>query len=317
MQGTGSIENLYPPSYGSRGSSSLSLNSSGCYQRSFDTVNSRESMYSSLPVVFTPMTQEFGTKHNLSDDRLSYHQVSDNNHRRCFPTEPKICYGSHFYTPSRRRRLAEKKLKGIMRKQARLHPSFHRSSSDGKSHSILTTDYSNSVTNDCSLPIDDTPSLPLTLTDKVASDGAALSVLSDSEQLQGILTQRISPASNVKIPDVSLNSTCSKSSEDLDFLCPSISSTCDLVHSKLLGTSDTNFTNKYEATEATVKHDSSSESVENETNTTVLIQNGESTSEHGTKPPQESEIVLEEDEIKSSDQGKENEPWFKITEETK
>ena len=308
LQGTGSIENLYPPSYGSRGSSSLSLNSSGCYQRSFDTVNSRESMYSSLPVVFTPMAQEFGTKHNLSDDRLSYHQVNENYHRRFFPAEPKICYGSHFYTPSRRRRLAEKKLKGIMRKQVRLHLSFHRSSSDGKKHSILTTD--NSVSNDRSQLIDGMPPLPPTLTDNVVLDGAAFN---DSEQL----SQQKMPASysfaEIKIPDISLNSTCSKASEDVNFSCPSISSACDLVHSKALGTSDTKCTDNYETTETT---DSFSEKVDNQ---------NESTSDHATTLPQESQIVLEENksysdvdsnglhETKSSDQGKEKRSLRKLS----
>lgn len=149
MRGTGSVENLYPPSYGSRGSSSLSLGSSGGYQKPFAAsapkVNNREnaSMYSSLPIIFSP-------KHELTKHHSDNHLALSCNRQKCgrskcdgkqFTNEPKFSYGSHFYTPSRKRRFTERKVKGNKitdkRKQT-LH--LFRSSSDGKKKPFLVHD---------------------------------------------------------------------------------------------------------------------------------------------------------------------------------
>lgn len=81
IKGARSIENLYPPSYGSRESSSLSLGSSGC-QRNFTVntpkINSGENMYSSLPMIFPATVQD------QSDDHLTavYHQNAKDEKRK-------------------------------------------------------------------------------------------------------------------------------------------------------------------------------------------------------------------------------------------
>lgn len=178
MRGTGSIENLYPPSYGSRGSSSLSLSSSGGYQRSF-SVNApginRESvkMYSSLPMVFSPTTLHDTSSirqcaHNHSDDRLALTCSHQDKHGRQFPMEAKFGNGSHFYTPLRGRRLTERKIKGSnQRKQMQLHVSMFRSSSDGQRKSQPVFD-SDPLMNTPTLLIDDMPPLPPKSADVIA-----------------------------------------------------------------------------------------------------------------------------------------------------
>lgn len=204
MKGTGSIENLYPPSYGSRASSSLSLGSSSGYQRSFNLTaqktNSRESfnMYSSLPMVFPPTSQTYDTgkkhgAHNLSDDRLTslyqHGKTAVSSHLKSATRQvPVEHYGTHFYTPSRRRKPAEKKSKGNnmsdLNKPMQPHLVLFRSSSDGKNNSnstfTATSEY-NSITA-MNLEADDMPYLPPKWTIKSASDSDAEISIAPSDQ---------------------------------------------------------------------------------------------------------------------------------------
>lgn len=119
MKGTGSTENLYPPSYGSRTSSSFSLGSSGGYSKSFchnaSKINCHDNMYSSLPMVFssalTMEEQKEQLTQNKSDDQLTRQQES-NNHQSLTPLqEPVVSYGSHLYTPSRKKRHVETRVR--------------------------------------------------------------------------------------------------------------------------------------------------------------------------------------------------------------
>ena len=150
MRTTDSVENMYPPSYGSHASSSLSLGSSSGFQKNLNIigpkVNSKEnvSMYSSLPMVF-PLTKYDDLKHhshNRSDDRLvmsyTHQEKIDNSYQKSL-VQPKVSYGSHFYTPSRGRRVPERKKKELcdQTKQTQLHLSLVRSSSDGLKRSPM------------------------------------------------------------------------------------------------------------------------------------------------------------------------------------
>lgn len=187
MRGTGSIENLYPPSYGSRGSSSLSLSSSGGYQRSFSVntpgINGREGveMYSSLPMVFSPTTlHDTSSKcaYNHSDDRLALTYSHQEKHGRPLPMEVKFGYGSHFYTPLRGRRLAERKKKGSnQRKKVQHHVSMFRSSSDGQKKPASDSD---PLMNTPTLLIDDIPPLPPKLADVIALETKSDTISSES-----------------------------------------------------------------------------------------------------------------------------------------
>ena len=116
IQPTGSVEQLYSPSYGSRASSSLSLNSSG--NRSDLIVN----FHSSLPMVYCSSQERLGAKGNgrrvhrpkwSSHDRLlspllsaDIEALASKGKRQSLlePTAAHRHYHSHLYTPKRTRK---------------------------------------------------------------------------------------------------------------------------------------------------------------------------------------------------------------------
>ena len=153
IQPTGSVEQLYSPSYGSRASSSLSLNSSG--NRSDLNVN----FHSSLPVVYCSSQERLqGSKGNgrrgihrpkwSSHDRLLSPLFSADiealasKGKRQSPLEPAAAhrhYHSHLYTPKRIRKTeigGEKPLAmavNVERSASFSSTGMYRSSSDGVS----------------------------------------------------------------------------------------------------------------------------------------------------------------------------------------
>ena len=158
MKGTGSFENLYPPSYGSRASSSLSLGSSGAYHRSFSSNIARPhpespNMYSSLPIVFHSTSHDGRAKLNaISPSEEKIVPFDDWNNQLLSNRQPGN--GSHFYTPSRRKKQTERKLKIQDQKNQAPEDTFFRSSSDGKANEI-----SSALANTHTIQLDDMPPL--------------------------------------------------------------------------------------------------------------------------------------------------------------
>lgn len=142
-------------------------------------------------MVFT--SHDVGIKkhaHNHSDDRLapscsrqeSNYLKSDGKQH---PTETKLGYGSHFYTPLRGRRVERKTKGNNQRKQTQLHLSLFRSSSDGKKKSLLESD---PFMNTPSLLTDDIPPLPpksVDVTALITTNSEISSLSSEGECLQG------------------------------------------------------------------------------------------------------------------------------------
>lgn len=114
-------------------------------------MNSRDSinMYSSLPMVFPAMSHcndtAIGAKRcsqNQSDDRLTSFCQQDLQKltARQISIEPKVSYGSHLYTPSRRRKVVDKKFRVYEASQRQV--TLFRSSSDGQKKQVnLITEF--------------------------------------------------------------------------------------------------------------------------------------------------------------------------------
>ena len=183
IQPTGSVEQLYSPSYGSRASSSLSLNSSG--NRSDLNVN----FHSSLPMVYCSSQERLqGSKGNgrrgihrpkwSSHDRLLSPLLSADiealasKGKRQSPLEPATShrhYHSHLYTPKRTRKTeigggAEQSIAtavNIERSASFSSTGMYRSSSDGvrrKAPAAVLVQHPPVAIND--LNCDDMPALP-------------------------------------------------------------------------------------------------------------------------------------------------------------
>lgn len=180
IQPTGSVEQLYSPSYGSRASSSLSLNSSG--NRS-DLVN----FHSSLPVVYCSSQERLGAKGNgrrvhrpkwSSHDRLLSPLLSADiealasKGRRQSPLETAAAhrhYHSHLYTPKRTRKTEIGRVGQPLAAAVNVERSasfssigIYRSSSDGvskKASAIVAVQQPLPVAMD-NLNLDDMPALP-------------------------------------------------------------------------------------------------------------------------------------------------------------
>lgn len=161
MKGNNSIENLYPPSYGSRASSSLSLGSSGVYNRSLPSTKlhpDSPNMYSSLPMVFHATSQD----RRASQDRLAPNDLSNDrtNHLSSKQTGQKRFYGPHFYTPSRRKKQNVSPLKNSGLQDGEMPvcgAALFRSSSDGKAQKSPSDP--RSLMNTHTLKLDDMPPL--------------------------------------------------------------------------------------------------------------------------------------------------------------
>ena len=148
---TGSVEQLYSPSYGSRGSSSLSIHSAmGNLQRN-SSFKSQDSgsvniQYSSMPMVYFS-SQDRLNKHSRvgsnsdSDslsllDRLKPHlqpheiEILASKARGVQHPPPHTRYASHFYTPTRTRKRPHKDVKRSA-SIGRESLGIYRSSSDG------------------------------------------------------------------------------------------------------------------------------------------------------------------------------------------
>ena len=147
IQPTGSVEQLYSPSYGSRASSSLSLNSSG--NRSDINAN----FHSSLPVVYCSSQERLGFKNGgrrgprprwSSHDRLlspllcADIEALASKDKRQPVGEPvgHTHYPSHLYTPKRTRRDKVPPDNVTVERSASFHATgIYRTSSDGVSRS--------------------------------------------------------------------------------------------------------------------------------------------------------------------------------------
>lgn len=145
MKEISGVENLYPLSYESRASSSLSLGSVGVYHQSFSSTTARPhpdspNMYSSLPVVFRSASRNAGLqlsgRVSSSKENGMLSEDCNNQLLSSRQTGYKCLYGSHFYTPSRRKKQTERIQDA--------DPLF-RSSSDGRTRevsSLLMTTHS-------------------------------------------------------------------------------------------------------------------------------------------------------------------------------
>ena len=143
IQPTGSVEQLYSPSYGSRASSSLSLNSSG--NRSDLNVH----FHSSLPVVYYSSQERLGNKSTngrriprqkwSSHDRLlspilsaDLEVLAAKGQRQLFAeSATHHHYHSHLYTPKRTRKTDPSSPISVERSASFNSTGFYRSSSDG------------------------------------------------------------------------------------------------------------------------------------------------------------------------------------------
>ena len=158
-----SVENLYPPSYGSRASSSLSLGSSGVCNRSLPSTrlySESPTMYSSLPMVFRATSQDSHSGKQISQDRLVTNDLSNNrtNHLMSSKqTGQRRFYGPHFYTPSRRKKQNVSPLKNSNLQDGEMPASLFRSSSDGKAKQMPND--SRLLMNTHTLKLDDMPPL--------------------------------------------------------------------------------------------------------------------------------------------------------------
>ena len=180
IQPTGSVEQLYSPSYGSRASSSLSLNSSG--NRSDLNVN----FHSSLPMVYCSSQERLqGAKGNgrrvhrpkwSSHDRLLSPLLSADiealasKGKRQSPLEPAAShrhYHSHLYTPKRTRKTeigggaGQPLAVNVERSASFSSTGIYRSSSDGVTKKIpgavIVPEPPVAMAN---LNLDDMPALP-------------------------------------------------------------------------------------------------------------------------------------------------------------
>ena len=148
IKATGSVEHLYSPSYGSRASSSLSINSFGPYHRPRSLgSDSYDNLYSSLPAVYhgnggsqdqlslkvgQHITRNWSSFDRL-DSRLQPSEVellaSKAKSGRPFSASRK--YGTHLYTPTRARKQANPPGGvDVHRSSSFTSPGFYRSSSD-------------------------------------------------------------------------------------------------------------------------------------------------------------------------------------------
>lgn len=257
MKGTGSVENLYPPSYGSRASSSLSLGSTERNWFGTPKVNSQENVniYSSLPVIFPMQHCDAGAKQNLSDDRLTKScSQRDRTEQSLFPVERS--YGSHLYTPSRRRRPIDKQIKiQNQRNPLQLQGTLFRSSSDGYKSSALH---------------------PLVTTKGVKVEHIpALSMKSDSKQSFCCSESGASAKIEIDTPET-LGSDNSKPMP-LDGLGTSLISP-DNVHPPL--TTAFPLTNSTEVCESQSEHDKSENEVKTENPSTENVETQWPLSEH-------------------------------------
>ena len=194
MHPTGSVEQLYSPSYGSRASSSLSLNSSG--NRSDLNV----SFHSSLPMVYCSSQERLGSKSNSrrvprpkwsSHDRLlspllpTDIETLASRGKSQLPAEQAAThrqYHSHLYTPKRTRKTEAGKLPAIAvnveRSASFNSPGFYRSSSDGftkdtmKEKTLAVQQPPVTMNN---LTLDDMPALPPQTTRDINSDSPDVS----------------------------------------------------------------------------------------------------------------------------------------------
>ena len=175
IQPTGSVEQLYSPSYGSRASSSLSLNSSG--NRSDLIAN----FHSSLPMVYCSSQERLGAKSSgrrvprpkwSSHDRLLSPLMSidvetlASKGKRQSPLEAAghRHYHSHLYTPKRTRKTEARQPPAVavnVERSASFNSTgFYRSSSDGvskKSSGVIVQQPPVAMT---TLNLDDMPALP-------------------------------------------------------------------------------------------------------------------------------------------------------------
>lgn len=166
IQPTGSVEQLYSPSYGSRASSSLSLNSSG--NHSDLNVN----FHSSLPVVCSSSQERLGHKGSgkrnsrpkwSSHDRLlspllsvDIEHLASKGKKLQVESAAHKHYHSHLYTPKRTRKTGVPTVAvHIERSSSFESTKFYRTASDGVSTSPLRPP----VIMD-KLNLDDMPALP-------------------------------------------------------------------------------------------------------------------------------------------------------------
>lgn len=165
IQPTGSVEQLYSPSYGSRASSSLSLNSSG--NRSDLNAN----FHSSLPVVYSSSQERLGLKGSgrrvprpkwSSHDRLLSPLLCTDieslasKGKKMLEGTTHTQYHTHLYTPKRTRKTGAPTTTVSVERSSSFHSTgFYRTSSDGGNPALPRPPVT--VTN---LTLDDMPALP-------------------------------------------------------------------------------------------------------------------------------------------------------------
>ncbi len=178
MKRASSIENLYPPSYGSRASSSLSMGSSSVYHQSFSSNAAKPhpdspNMYSSLPVVFRLTSYDKNTRPTpnsvgSSEEKFVASDSLNDRNNWLLSDELSGHRRPHYCTPSRRKK-QERILKNIQaQKSPVLDRALFRSSSDGFKKKIFGN--SKSLMNTHTMQLDDMPPLVPSFETAVAFD---------------------------------------------------------------------------------------------------------------------------------------------------
>lgn len=186
---TGNVEHLYSPSYGSRASSSISVNSTTCNLQRRPSLKSQDSgnqvvqsQYSSMPLVYytsqdrlnkpahSQHTHNLGNHSWSSFDRLSSpllsHEVAVLASKGkvtagCLQvsTYPHPNYTSHLYTPTRARKPAQA-IVGRSASFGHSELSFSRTASDGMYRVVPSNSGDNARPSFNTVTFEDMPSLP-------------------------------------------------------------------------------------------------------------------------------------------------------------